>query len=871
MSLLSESNAFPYPSELHASVFYAPNTNSSFVGNAASGGWSGFYFPSLPVPIKQHQYLANFTSPMNKPLGRFAGNTAHSTAFWWTKAGGISFGGYLAHNPTNNALQYSAGYVGRWRDTCRTEPLLFNNSCPAWAQAQMLIEDSKVFLSNNLGLLHFGARSEVSRFEAHDTSLGVLLYGQTSLHDSVLGCRSRNPVTFFAGCATALAAGATNRVSQTFNCNQRDYNFHWAGTAYQMGSLENDVHILVNVTMQNCDWSTWGPCLYSCSGGEVMLIPSASSRFAPGLSLVSKQITLTNIDYSTVYGFSTGQPSVQPSVTARLANWKDLDGTASFWSLPSLIGSKRAGPGWWNLDPRVCLTGNKEMWTCPLNPGDSTAAFTLLGASTMERLIATGTICKDNDDGSDWCRQPQNRIGTVTHFGRDENATALNLTANAKVVGPIIQKAGGWFVRLVETVRVNENVSYTLGMPKNLTIARLQVDAADPLIVAFPYPRGSQFRITGNAAPSCDPNNFRCTHTFSPAGGVLSLRLSSDPAYVFDNDAQVLYVRLVQRNDSHFGALASTSSPVFQPLDKYTRAGVSMPVPNAYTVSIVATCVSAPANDSNCMDLPSVNAPAALDAIPPCLARPDWMLVCFPQRAQVEQVAITLGSVLVVFLFWRRTWLLLPIKWFVADFRSVFRSKLMSNSVASVPSARVACIVFGAGLITAASYVIALEVIAAVMYVCLLLGIFRRPLNDHKLPEYAPSVVYLCLLSGCWVVFALTPFNALRVAVVLVGVGFCLCDAFESARAPWPERLCDAFPRALVEAPSVDAYVVVEVVEWSADKSEKKIQLALMDDVPALKPADSLAGQARTFALWGSLGAIGVVVGLYFALVVMSL
>ena len=195
----------------------------------------------------------------------------------------------------------------------------------------------------------------------------------------------------------------------------------------------------------------------------------------------------------------------------------------------------------------------------------------------------------------------------------------------------------------------------------------------------------------------------------------------------------------------------------------------------------------------------------------------------------------------------------------------------MSNSVASVPTVKVVCVFFGAGLITAASNVIALEVIGAVLFVCLILGMVRRPLNDHKLPEYAPSAVYLGLLSGCWVVFALTPFNALRVAVVLVGVAFCLCDAFESAPAPWPERLCDAFPRALAEAPPVDAYVVVEVVEWSADKSEKKIQLALMDDVPALKPADSFVGKVRTFALWGSLGAIGVVLGLYFALVVMSL
>jgi hypothetical protein len=66
------------PSDSTASVFYITNSYNYFLGNSASGGWSGFAFPNLPKPVKLHEnYKSGLFSPMSRPLALFKGNVAH--------------------------------------------------------------------------------------------------------------------------------------------------------------------------------------------------------------------------------------------------------------------------------------------------------------------------------------------------------------------------------------------------------------------------------------------------------------------------------------------------------------------------------------------------------------------------------------------------------------------------------------------------------------------------------------------------------------------------------------------------------------------------------------------------------------------------
>jgi hypothetical protein len=48
---LTQSPNLAQPADAAAAGFYAANPHNHFIGNAASGGWAGFSFPTLPRPV----------------------------------------------------------------------------------------------------------------------------------------------------------------------------------------------------------------------------------------------------------------------------------------------------------------------------------------------------------------------------------------------------------------------------------------------------------------------------------------------------------------------------------------------------------------------------------------------------------------------------------------------------------------------------------------------------------------------------------------------------------------------------------------------------------------------------------------------------
>lgn len=91
---VDQSDDLLLPADVAASGFYVTNARNTLVGNAASGGWSGFAFPNLPSPIGAHRSSSSVT-PSDHDVLRFEGNSAHSSGFWWHSAGQIYFGGKL--------------------------------------------------------------------------------------------------------------------------------------------------------------------------------------------------------------------------------------------------------------------------------------------------------------------------------------------------------------------------------------------------------------------------------------------------------------------------------------------------------------------------------------------------------------------------------------------------------------------------------------------------------------------------------------------------------------------------------------------------------------------------------------------------------
>ena len=106
---IEQSGSLTLPADATASPFYITNAHNTIVGNAASGGWAAFAFPSLPKPLKGHRTVASFT-PESRTLVSFEGNSAHSTGYWWYNSGAIYFGGKLWHpEETTDVLRYNPG------------------------------------------------------------------------------------------------------------------------------------------------------------------------------------------------------------------------------------------------------------------------------------------------------------------------------------------------------------------------------------------------------------------------------------------------------------------------------------------------------------------------------------------------------------------------------------------------------------------------------------------------------------------------------------------------------------------------------------------------------------------------------------------
>jgi len=144
---LSVSPTLLLPADSTASGFYITNKFNKFIGNAASGGWSGFAFPGLRTPIGEHRF-SRLAAPVARPTLIFRGNSAHSSGYYWSAGGCLYVGGFLGFSPgfpSNASLVYNPGRANT-----------FNPSGVSISHALSVFNDTKLFLCNGVGLQHWG-------------------------------------------------------------------------------------------------------------------------------------------------------------------------------------------------------------------------------------------------------------------------------------------------------------------------------------------------------------------------------------------------------------------------------------------------------------------------------------------------------------------------------------------------------------------------------------------------------------------------------------------------------------------------------------------------------------------------------------------
>jgi hypothetical protein len=212
------------PSDVTAAGFYIPNPNNIYRGNAASGGWAGFAFPDFPRPTGLSRGV-NIV-PSSRPSGIFDGNSAHSSGHWWSNAGAIYMGGQFTQDNDNpNSQKYNPGRQSgkSFHETC-SGPLESWGRCAIHNRRWLRFSNTKVFLASR-GLMHWGERAELIRFEAHDTGIAANVFGQVWIDQFLVTCRSANSQPKYNNCPSSN--------NEYWNCHIRDLQFFYGFAGFQ--------------------------------------------------------------------------------------------------------------------------------------------------------------------------------------------------------------------------------------------------------------------------------------------------------------------------------------------------------------------------------------------------------------------------------------------------------------------------------------------------------------------------------------------------------------------------------------------------------------------------------------------------------------
>jgi hypothetical protein len=349
--LYQQTNTLTLPADVAASGFYITNVHNNVIGNAASGGWSGFAFPNLPSPIGLSKNV-NMRPSSAIPL-TIDGNTAHSTGWWWYHAGAFYFGGSLYYNNAG-VLEYNAGrdfnFNNHGRNTCSRD-LCAAGDCSGWCaeyeQLWFRMTNSKAFLVPSVGLGSWSGRMEIVGFEAHDVGLSVEALAAGFWIDNMLAvCRTGHSIALPSGASAASIAAN---------------GFVWYDTDQQ--------HIITNSMFRKCGYRSQDYNQYNtaadrgcaneaatgCSSSSAAFgFLTHSDQFNPEVMQGTRNITFDNCGRR--FRLDYRGPNMPSTVSGRTQNWLDSDGSVSGLGVPVLIGSGVAAAGlWWTVDDEGTL------------------------------------------------------------------------------------------------------------------------------------------------------------------------------------------------------------------------------------------------------------------------------------------------------------------------------------------------------------------------------------------------------------------------------------------------------------------------------------------------------------------------------------
>ncbi len=213
-----------------------------------------------------------------------------------------------------------------------------------YQEAWNRISNSKVFLVPGVGLNSWFGNMEVVGFESHDVGLSMnsLSFGFW-VQNLLSVCRTGEPIVFPSG------GSATNMDGK---------GFYWYDTMTE--------HIITSSVFRNCGYRSSSYAQYDSSpargcgddtatgcsqDSSVFGFLAHSDQFAPELMQGTRDITFENCGRRFQLWDDRGAKAPFTTVSGRLQNWIDVDGSASGLNEPTLIVSGQdAAKGWWQVD-----------------------------------------------------------------------------------------------------------------------------------------------------------------------------------------------------------------------------------------------------------------------------------------------------------------------------------------------------------------------------------------------------------------------------------------------------------------------------------------------------------------------------------------
>ncbi len=394
-SSISVSPTLVLPADSTASGYYITNAHNRFIGNAASGGWSGFAFPSLATGIGEHRFYTapggkKLFNPVSRPTLEFRGNSAHSSGYWWSAAGCMYFGGSLSYGPTTDpaaTLMYNPGRSST-----------FNPSGTSVSHGLTMLNDTLLFLCN-VGLQHWGSLPQLFGLETHDVIKAANFFGQAIADSWTVTCRTANNPTF---ASPGSGRGWQERA--------------WVASSSLFQSYDTgQSHLINKLTFRNCT------SVKKKMEFQLLEMLTHSDQFTPDTMIMTQNLAFEGVGMDASQEFRLGVTvnASAPTVSHRMQNWGDLDGTLSGRpGTPTQLGSSRMG-WWWRLDDRCVNRVDWTMWVCDSPPRRSSGMVFLLFNRTAQLAPPSGVLGTPLGECSNgnYKNVPCPAIGRVWHLG----------------------------------------------------------------------------------------------------------------------------------------------------------------------------------------------------------------------------------------------------------------------------------------------------------------------------------------------------------------------------------------------------------------------------------------------------------------------